>query len=118
AGGREPQLAQQAQAFAPALAATQDTDGYLGIEMPPRRGSADWDLWNVKYSLTGLLSHYQVFHDPASLQAAARGAEWLMDHFGLISGAGSDFYRSPSEGGVSVDIIDQLVRLYQFPREP
>jgi hypothetical protein len=40
AGGQDPQLEQQALAFAPTLAATQEADGYLGIEMPPQRGVA------------------------------------------------------------------------------
>jgi DUF1680 family protein len=114
AGGQDGQLERQALDFATALASTQDADGYLGIEVPPRRGESDWDLWNIKYSLTGLLTHYQVYQDPASLQAAIRGAEWLMKRFGMIADANSDFYHSPSEGGVSVDIIDQLVRLHQF----
>jgi DUF1680 family protein len=117
AAGASP-LAAQAQAFAPALAATQEADGYLGIELPPRRANCDWDLWNLKYSLTGLLTHYEVYGDPASLSAARRGGEWLISRFAPITSPASAFYRSPSEGGVSVDIIDQLVRLYHAAGDP
>ena len=107
-------LSQQARAFAADLAATQEADGYLGIEPPERRGRCDWDLWNIKYALTGLLTDYQLHQTAASLQAAVRGVEWLMRQFGEIGSADNPFYQSPSDGGVSVDIIDQLVRLYQI----
>src|SRR5688572_23137839 len=54
AGSQDDVLKSQASTFAAALIATQDSDGYLGIELPEKRGVADWDLWNVKYALTGL----------------------------------------------------------------
>jgi DUF1680 family protein len=113
AGAQDARLRQQAGEFAASLIATQEADGYLGIEMPEKRGVVDWDLWNVKYSLTGLLTDYELNHTPGSLQAAVRGGEWLITRFGAITNSDSAFYRSPSEGGVSVDIVDQLVRLYQ-----
>ena len=113
AGSQDKQLKQQAGAFAVSLIAAQDADGYLGIEMPEKRGRSDWDLWNIKYALTGLLTDYELNQTPASLQAAIRGGEWLIGRFGVIADSNSPFYLSPSEGGVSVDIVDQLVRLYQ-----
>jgi DUF1680 family protein len=113
AGTQDARLKQHAAEFAASLIAPQDADGYLGIEMSEKRGVADWDLWNVKYALTGLLTDYELNQTPASLQAAIRGGDWLIHHFGAITNSDSPFYRSPSEGGVSVDIVDQLVRLYQ-----
>src|SRR6185503_3734433 len=84
AGAQDARLKQQAAEFAASLIATQDTDGYLGIEMPEKRGVADWDLWNVKYALTGLLTDYELNQTPASLQAAIRGGEWLIHHFAVV----------------------------------
>jgi DUF1680 family protein len=117
AGSQDEVLRGQASTFAAALITTQDSDGYLGIEMPEKRGVADWDLWNVKYALTGLLTDYELNHTRASLQAAIRGGDWLIGHFGVITSSDSPFYLSPSGGGVSVDIVDQLVRLYQCSGE-
>ena len=44
------QLSQAAVRFASELIATQESDGYLGIELTARRGLGsdwDWDVWNV-----------------------------------------------------------------------
>ena len=110
-------LGECAGAFAASLIATQEPDGYLGIEAPAHRAQAEWDLWNVKYSMTGLLTHYEVYQAEASLRAALRAGEWLIDRFGMVLDSNNPFFHSPSEGGVSVDILDQFVRLYRFTHE-
>ncbi len=99
--------------FAAALIACQETDGYLGIETPPNRGeTSEWDNWNIKYAMTGLLTHYEVHHDRASLDAAVKCGEWLIHRYGMVTGADHPFFRSTMEGGVNASIIDQVVRLY------
>jgi hypothetical protein len=113
------QLGQTAR-FASALIATQESDGYLGIEMPARRrpGSDwDWDVWNVKYAMTGLLTSFETRRDEASLDAAVRCGEWLIHQFGMVSAADHPFFSSTMEGGANVVILDQLARLYRFTRE-
>ena len=63
-------LGQDAARFASELIATQELDGYLGIELPARRGQGsdwDWDVWNVKYAMTGLLTYFETRQDEASL---------------------------------------------------
>lgn len=110
-------LGECAGVFATALIATQESDGYLGIEAPAQRAQAEWDIWNVKYSMTGLLTHYEVYRAEASLRAATRAGEWLINRYGVVFDSNNPFFHSPSEGGVSVDIIDQLVRLYRFTHD-
>jgi DUF1680 family protein len=117
AGSRDAQFSQNSAAFAAALISAQDEDGYLGIEAPAKRGNSEWDVWNIKYALTGLLTHYEVQHDQAALQAAGRGGEWLIDRFGTISDSSHPFFCGPYEGAVSVDVVDQLVRLHHFTRD-
>ncbi|MCJ7583833.1 MAG: glycoside hydrolase family 127 protein [Anaerolineales bacterium] len=112
------QLGQYSAAFAAAMIAAQDSDGYLGIEIPARRGgNSEWDLWNVKYALTGLLTRYEVYCDKASLDAAIRGGEWVIKHYGKVADENSPFFHSHEDGGVSVNIIDEFVRLYRFTGE-
>src|SRR5512133_2185816 len=65
--------------FASELIASQESDGYLGIEPPARRGQGsdwDWEVWNVKYAMAGLLTYFETSQDTASLYAAARCGEW------------------------------------------
>ena len=69
----DPQLGQAAARFASELIATQELGGYLGIEQPARRGQgSDWDIWNVKYAMTGLLTYFETSQDETALYAAVR----------------------------------------------
>jgi DUF1680 family protein len=113
-------LSQAAARFASELVATQESDGYLGIELPSRRGQDsnwDWDVWNVKYAMAGLLTHFEIRHDTASLHAAAQCGEWLINRFGMISSVDHPFFHSTMSGGSNVIVLDQLARLYRFTGE-
>ncbi len=113
-------LGQDAARFASELIATQESDGYLGIELPARRGQGsdwDWDVWNVKYAMTGLLTYFETRQDEASLHAAVRCGEWLINQFGMVSAADHPFFSSTMNGGSNVVVLDQLARLYRFTGE-
>jgi len=114
----EQHLSQAAAQFASELIATQEPGGYLGIELPARRGQgSDWDVWNVKYAMTGLLTYFETSQEEASLAAAVRCGEWLINQFGLVSTADHPFFSSTMEGGANVIVLDQLARLYRFTGE-
>jgi len=109
------QLEQYCSSFAADLVVAQEAGGYLGIEAPSHRAeNSEWDNWNIKYAMTGLLTHYQVYHDKASLGAAVRCGEWLLNRYGMVSGADHPFFHSTMEGGVNASIVDQILRLYSF----
>jgi uncharacterized protein len=111
------QLGQAAARFAEELIATQESDGYLGIELPVRRGQNsdwDWDVWNVKYAMAGLLTHFETSQEAASLDAAVRCGEWLTNRFGMISSADHPFFRATMDGGANAIVLDQLARLYRL----
>src|ERR1051325_943562 len=115
----DPQLGQVAE-FASELIASQEPDGYLGIEPPARRGLGsdwDWDVWNVKYAMAGLLTYFETSQDTASLQVAVRCGEWLINQFGMVSAADHPFFRSTMDGGSNVIVLDQFARLYRFSGE-
>jgi len=112
---RDEQLSKYVGTFASAMIDTQDKDGYLGIETPARRGnSPEWDVWNIKYAMTGLLTHYESLHDEHSLKAAIQCGEWLIKEFGMVSSSDHPFFHSAIDGGVNVNSVDQFARLYQF----
>src|SRR6185503_5813022 len=112
------QLGQAAARFASELIATQESGGYLGIELPARRGQgSDWDVWNVKYAMTGLLTYFETSENRDSLDAAVRCGEWLINQFGMVSAADHPFFSSTMEGGANVVVLDQLARLYRFTGE-
>lgn len=114
------QLDQATARFASELIATQESDGYLGIELPARRGldsDWDWDVWNVKYAMVGLLTYFEISQDAASLRAAARCGEWLINRFGMVSSAEHPFFQSTMNGGSNVIVLDQFARLYRFTAE-
>jgi len=119
-GTGDEQLGQDAMRFASELMATQESDGYLGIELTARRGLGsdwDWDVWNVKYAMAGLLTYYETSQDTASLHAAVRCGEWLINQFGMVSAADHPFFSSTMDGGSNVIVLDQLARLYRFTGE-
>jgi DUF1680 family protein len=111
-------LGRAAAKFSSELITTQESGGYLGIELPARRGQgSDWDVWNVKYAMAGLLTCFEISQDKASLNAAVQCGEWLINQFGMVSAANHPFFSSTMEGGANVIVLDQLARLYRFTGE-
>lgn len=115
-GSDDEQLGRYADRFAAALVATQDADGYLGIEKPAQRGIG-WDVWNLWNVMIGLLTHYEGHRDEVSLQAARACGQWLIDRFGMISGSDHPFFSGAHDDVCNAPIIDQYVRLYRFTHE-
>ena len=115
--GDETQLA-MVDAFAKSLCRHQQPDGYMGIELPTDRAlndwEVDWDLWCQWNSLHGLLTHYELRGEGASLEAASRVGAWIVKNYGPIKDKNASFFQGRVTGGLTrVVIIGQLVRLYR-----
>ena len=104
-------LAKKLESFVEVLRKAQDQDGYLGIEPPERRGS-EWDMWNQWYALWGLLSHYEYRGNRQSLETASRLGAYILANYSPPN-AKMDLFKGAWAGGCTVDVIDQLVRLYR-----
>ena len=115
-GSRDEQLDQYVAVFASALIATQQSDGYLGIEGLNRRGKG-WDIWNLWNAMVGLLTHYEVFTDPISLEASVNCSKWLIDQFGVISDSNNSFFSSAHDDVCNAPIIEAIVRLYKITHD-
>ncbi|MHC4149590.1 MAG: beta-L-arabinofuranosidase domain-containing protein, partial [Planctomycetota bacterium] len=115
--GDDAQLA-MVDAFAASLRRHQQPDGYMGIELPTDRDldewEEDWDLWCQWNSLNGLLTHYELRGQRASLEAATRVGAWIVKTYGPIEDKNASFFQGRVTGGFTrVVVIGQLVRLYR-----
>ncbi len=63
------------------LVATQTPDGAITTYKPAAELS-NWDVWGRKYTLLGLLAWYDVAGDPATLVAARRHADRILEQVG------------------------------------
>lgn len=61
--------------------ATQRADGYIGNYKDDAHLQG-WDIWGRKYTMMGLMHHFDLTGDTASLDAARRVAEQLMSEVG------------------------------------
>jgi len=115
--GNDAQLA-MVDAFAASLRQHQQPDGYMGIKLPTDRvlneWEIDWDLWCQWNAMIGLLTHYELRGERASLQAASRVGAWIVNTYGPIDENNMSFFRGRISGGFTrVVVIGQLVRLYR-----
>lgn len=115
-GSHDERLGRYAALFAEAIVATQDADGYLGIEKPAQRGIG-WDVWNLWNVMIGLLTHYEGHRDEVSVQAARACGQWLIDQFGMVSESNHPFFTSAHDNVCNSPVIDQFARLYRFTHE-
>lgn len=107
-------LTKQVNSFAESLRSLQEADGYMGIENADQKGKAEWDIWNQWYALTGWLTHYELMQDEESLSAAAKVGEWIVETYGPVESKDAWFFKGALDGGCNIDVIGQLVRLYEF----
>ena len=60
---------------------TQEEDGYLGLCVPGNRMWSLWDIHEMAYLVLGLTTDYKYFGEEASLQAAVRLADYIIDRW-------------------------------------
>jgi DUF1680 family protein len=81
-----PQHRERADALVRSLRATQDADGYLGIHTAAvryRTGDVEnGELWAQSRALLTLLSHHELTGDAASLDAARRAVDLMLQQYG------------------------------------
>ena len=111
-------LQQKTDLLADVLIKMQQSDGYMGIEEESNKGQSPWEIWNHWYAITGWLTKYQCSGDKRCLHAAEKAGKWVMSTYGPIANSSSEFYKGAHNGGCNVDIIDQLVRLYDITNNP
>lgn len=99
-----------------AVMATQDPDGYIGNYPKDLRCNEGWDVWGMKFTLLGLLQHYDATGAGKSLDAAKRLGDFM------IRNLGPDAPRTIGQTGwfagmPSCSALEAIVRLYRASGE-
>jgi len=75
-------LREKIDAGVAAVIASQEPGGYIGNYPSEKRCSGGWDVWGMKYTLLGLLYHYEGTRDARSLEAARRLCDFMIANLG------------------------------------
>jgi DUF1680 family protein len=95
-----------------ALIATRDADGYIGSRNAAHRLQG-WDIWGRKYVLLGLIFAYDVTGDPATLAAAAKHADTLLNEVGPGKANIAELGYASWKGLPTSSILEPTVLLYR-----
>lgn len=98
------------------IIATQEPGGYIGNYPENARCTGGWDVWGMKYTLLGLLYHYEGMHDGRSLEAAKRLCDFMIASLG--PGAAHPIADTGCFAGMpSCSGLEGVVRLYVLTKE-
>ncbi|NLF70131.1 MAG: hypothetical protein GX575_13920 [Candidatus Anammoximicrobium sp.] len=78
---RDPAVIERKRELVAATIAAQEADGYLGLLRSEARVFALWDIHEMGYLIYGLTSDYQFFGEKASLNAARKLANYVIDRW-------------------------------------
>lgn len=109
-------LRQYLEEFTSALLATQQPDGYIGIESSTKRGQG-WDVWNTWNVMIGLMTYHEHFNDESVLRATVKCGHWLIEHFGIITDSNNPFFSAAHDDICNSPIIGEFVRIYKFTKD-
>ncbi len=77
----DPAVVERKRKLVAATIATQEPDGYLGLLKPEARVFALWDVHEMGYLIYGLTMDHRFFGEQASLEAARKLANYLIDRW-------------------------------------
>jgi len=110
-------LKARADSLGNGLVQYQDADGYLGVYSLANRwgqgdGNHQWDVWNCKYTLQGLLTYYLETGSTPILNACAKFGDLMCNTFG--TGKRDIQYNDRWGGLASTDILECMALLYRY----
>ncbi|MDR3142675.1 MAG: glycoside hydrolase family 127 protein [Tannerellaceae bacterium] len=91
------------------LLKNQQDDGYIGFFNPAHRLWYAWDVHEMVYIISGLVSDYNFFGQQRSLDAAVKTADYILSHWGGRPADFPDFYL--------LGIDKAMLSLYQLTGE-
>ncbi len=77
----DPAVVERKRKLVAATIAAQEPDGYLGLVRPDARVFTLWDIHEMGYLIYGLTMDYRFFGEQASLEAARKLANYLIDRW-------------------------------------
>ncbi|HEU4551439.1 MAG TPA: beta-L-arabinofuranosidase domain-containing protein [Chitinophaga sp.] len=110
----DPRLKEILAAADAKLLHTQTADGYIGNYAPDHR-LEQWDIWDSKYCMLGLLDYYNLTGDQKSLRGAARLADNVIAE--LHKGDGLIVNKGNYRGMAASSILEPVCLLYNATHE-
>lgn len=89
----------------------QKEDGYLGTESLEEDRWHNWNVWNYKYILLGLLTYIDMTGDASVMPALEKGAKLCASAF--LAPDGPDIISTPWEGYTGASIMEPMALLYR-----
>ena len=98
--------------------ASQEADGYIGNYPEELRCGEGWDVWGMKYTMLGLLHHYDGTGDERALGAAKRLCDYLIREIGPGGRRGVELWQTGNWSGyASSSVLEPVVWIYERTKE-
>ena len=96
------------------ILASQEPSGYIGNYPDELRCGEGWDVWGMKYTMLGLLHHYDATHDAKTLAACRRVCDYVIGEIGPGGKRGRALWQTGNWSGfASSSILEPVVWLYR-----
>jgi DUF1680 family protein len=108
---QDPRLRERTGRIVEIIRTHQREDGYLGAQGPGLEFSPAFGVWNQQFSIMALLLDHLADGDEASLDAARRCADFIMEHY---LEDGGDFFDAINQGIEPSCILIEFVRIFEI----
>ena len=96
------------------ILSSQEPNGYIGNYPDELRCGEGWDVWGMKYTMMGLLHHYDLTGDRRSLDAAAKLCDYLIAELGPGGRRGRELWQTGNWSGyASSSVLEPVMWLYR-----
>ena len=96
------------------MIASQEPNGYIGNYPDELRCGEGWDVWGMKYTMMGLLHHYDVTKDAKSLDACRKVCDYVIGELGPNGRRGRALWQTGNWSGyASSSILEPVMWLYR-----
>ena len=96
------------------MIASQEPNGYIGNYPEDLRCGEGWDVWGMKYTMMGLLHHYDVTKDAKSLAACRKVCDYVIGELGPNGKRGRELWQTGNWSGyASSSILEPVMWLYR-----
>ena len=95
------------------MISSQEDCGYIGNYPDELRCGEGWDVWGMKYTMMGLLHHYDLTRSEKSLSAARKLCDYVIGEIGPGGRRGRELWQTGNWSGyASSSILEPVVWLY------
>lgn len=100
------------------MISSQEECGYIGNYPDELRCGEGWDVWGMKYTMMGLLHHYDLTKSEKSLAAAKKLCDYVIGEIGPGGKRGRELWQTGNWSGyASSSILEPVVWLYNRTKD-